>query len=313
MPARAARPGQIGRTTVAQGAALAASDTRRTAYGIGKRVARELGAYNALKGEYESPLAPLPNVPNRTGNPRTGQFASAKAVLADLGKIKEIFESPLSSAEDVAAAQARYERTAAKARGLGFTEQELADYYYDPKSLDYYLGNEYTGSANVFETGLSALLTDVPTSTTNYRRPRTVAAGYDPENRIVTVIFRDGTAWNYYGVPDDAWIKFHQSITKGPFLDGGGDGRPVGDLLTYDGHGPADISQLSPRAQREFYRISRAAQVLSKDKTTGRAVQNRRPKSQPNLLRAQNREYQAKMQAKQGRNPNANKGRARSK
>lgn len=304
---------QPGRTTPAQGAALAASDVRGPAYRIGQRVLRELGAYNANKGEYESPLAPLPNVPNRTKTPRTGQFASAKVVLSDLDNIKRVFESPLSTPDEIATAQRQYQRVAEKARGLGFTEQELADYYYDPKKLDYYLGEEYGGTANVFETGLSALLTDVPTSTTNYRRPRTVAAGYDPENRIVTVIFRDGTAWNYYGVPDDAWIKFHQSITKGPFLDGGGKGRPVGDLLTYDGHGPADISQLSPRAQREFYRISRAAQVLAKDKATGNAQQNRRPKSQPNLLRAQNRQYYAKMQAKQGRNPNANRGKARSK
>ena len=38
-----------------------------------------------------------------------------------------------------------------------------------------------------------AALTDIPTSSTNVRRPRTVAAGYDEEREVLTVMFRDGT------------------------------------------------------------------------------------------------------------------------
>ena len=309
----AVQPRLPGQTTPVQGAGLAAADPRGAAYGISKRVLRELGTYNAQKGAYESPLAPLPNVPNRTATPKTGQFASAKALLSDLGSIRSQYAAA-SSQEERTRLEGQYNRLVQNAEDLGFSSQELADFYYDPKSLEYYSSSGYSGSANVF-TSDSALLTDVPTSTTNYRRPRTVAAGYDPENKIVTVIFRDGTPWNYYGVPEDAWIKFHQSITKGPFLNNAktNSGRGPGDLLTYAGHGPADISQLSPAAQREFYRISRASQVLAKDKTTGNAQQNRRPKSQPNLIRRQNQQYYAKLAAKQGKNPNANRGRNRSK
>lgn len=311
--ARRRGPGQVGKTTPVQGAALAASDPRAKAYRSSTRVARELGSYNAQRGAYESPYAPLPNIPNRTATPKTGQYASAKALLTDLAGVRDQFAAA-STDQEVAAADAKYQRLVSNAKRLGFTEQELADYYYNPKSADYYQGDTYSGSANIFNTGQSAFISDVPTSTTNPRRPRTVAAGYDAENRIVTVVFRDGTAWNYYGVPNDAWIKFSQSITKGKFINNARSnaGRGPGDLLTYDGHGPADVSQLSAAAQQEFYRISRAAQVLAKDKETGNAQQNRRPKSQPNLLKAQNRKYYAKLQARQGKNPNANKGRRNS-
>jgi hypothetical protein len=257
---------------------------------------------------YESPAAPLPNIPNRTATPKTGQFASAKAILGSFKKNRDIASDPNATPEARAVAARQIRRDIERAQGLGFSQQELADFYYDPKGLDYYLGDTYEGSANVFDTGQSALITDVPTSTTNYRRPRTVAAGYDVQNKIVTVIFRDGTAWNYYGVPESEWITFHQSITKGPFLRGGAD---PGKLLTFDGHGPADVSQLSPAAQQEFYRISRAAQVLSRDKASGNAQQNRRPKSQPNLIRRQNQQYHAKMAAKQGRSGSTRTSRGR--
>jgi len=56
------------------------------------------------------------------------------------------------------------------------------------------------------------------TSTTNPRRPRTIAAGYDANKQIMTVVFRDNTWWNYYGVPADVWEKFTQAHSKGEFL-----------------------------------------------------------------------------------------------
>jgi hypothetical protein len=228
-------------------------------------------------------------------------------VLADLRNVRDVLDSRNSTPEQVAAAQSRLDRATATATKLGFTQEELADYYYDPvsKPEDYYTGDNYKGSASIFGRKENAVLTDIPTSTTNFRRPRTVAAGYDEENRIVTVIFRDGTAWNYYGIPSEAWIKFSQSITKGPFLNNAyhNKGRGDGDLLRYEGHGPADITRLTPRAQQEYYRIARAAQVLAKDKTTGSSQQNRRPKQQPNLQKAQNREYYSKQQAKLGKPP----------
>lgn len=306
--AKALRPGEdVSRN---QARSLSAADPRVKALGISKNVAKELGEYRASSGTFESPAAPLPNIPNRTTSPKTGQFAEAQAILADLSNVTSTLESSESTVEQKQQASARFERAKRKLESLGLGATELADFYYDPKTFDYYTSGDYTGTGRL-QAENAVVLTDIPTSSTNFRRPRTVAAGYDPENRIVTVIFRDGTAWNYYGVPEDAWIKFHQSITKGPFINNAqtNKGRGPGDLLTYNGHGPADVSQLSPKAQQEFYRISRASQIVSRDKSTGAAKQNKRPKSQPNLERAKNREWYAKRQAKLGTNKSSNNGR----
>ena len=56
------------------------------------------------------------------------------------------------------------------------------------------------------------------TSTTNYKRPRTIAAGYDPASRIMTVVFRGNVWWNYYDVPEDMWQEFEQAESKGRYL-----------------------------------------------------------------------------------------------
>jgi hypothetical protein len=56
------------------------------------------------------------------------------------------------------------------------------------------------------------------TSTTNPRRPRTIAAGYDSKKQIMTVVFRDNTWWNYYEVPQNVWDGFTASHSKGEFL-----------------------------------------------------------------------------------------------
>lgn len=100
---------------------------------------------------------------------------------------------------------------------------------------------------------------DIPTSTTNFKRPRTVAAGYDRNQQLLTVVFRDGTFWNYYDVTQDEWIKFHQAYSKGPFLNKGGS--------IYENHrgDAADMSSMSPEAQQFFVAVSRAAQITFRE------------------------------------------------
>ena len=111
-------------------------------------------------------------------------------------------------------------------------------------------------------------LTNIPTSTTNYRRPRTVAAGYqryldDPLQGKLTVMFRDGTLYNYYNVTPGDWIIFRNSISKGPLLNRGTKGNPDGMLLKYP-HGPAAIKDVPDAVQSQLYRIAREAQVRYK-------------------------------------------------
>ena len=103
-------------------------------------------------------------------------------------------------------------------------------------------------------------ITVVPTSTTNPERPRTVAAGYDEDEEKLTVIFRDGTFYNYYEVSGGEWAAFKANRSKGAI---------IARMLDFKPRGPADVSSLSKKAQQAFYRYSRGAQVAVKGKVPG--------------------------------------------
>jgi hypothetical protein len=103
-------------------------------------------------------------------------------------------------------------------------------------------------------------ITLVPTSTTNPQRPRTVAAGYDEEEEKLTVVFRDGTFYNYYEVDENEWKAFKANRSKGAI---------IAQMLDFHPRGPADVSSLSKKAQQAFYRYSRGAQVAKSGKATG--------------------------------------------
>lgn len=83
--------------------------------------------------------------------------------------------------------------------------------------------------------GAPALLSVFPTSTTNPQRPRTLAAGYEHTTRTMTVMFRDGTLYNYYDVSTSMWNNFKRAFSKGVFIRqvldvrGGGLGEVVGN------------------------------------------------------------------------------------
>jgi hypothetical protein len=60
----------------------------------------------------------------------------------------------------------------------------------------------------------------IPTSTSDPKRPRTLMAGFeitDPANNTGTlsVMFRDGTMYNYYDVTMEDWRTFKYSPSKG--------------------------------------------------------------------------------------------------
>ena len=91
-----------------------------------------------------------------------------------------------------------------------------------------------------------AKLTLKGTSTTNTARPRTTAAGYDKDTKIMTVVFRDGTWWNYYDVPFDIWEDFEYAESKGRFLkDSGLDNWPEMGAVNMDAMRPSQRSMLN--------------------------------------------------------------------
>lgn len=102
------------------------------------------------------------------------------------------------------------------------------DYYDDPENVQ--TPQEAVDKASKARLSLSN------TSTTNPDKPRTLSAGYDSKNYILTVQFRDGTLWNYYDVPPEMWDDFRAADSKGRFLEGSG-------LNNWHNMGPADGNQ----------------------------------------------------------------------
>jgi hypothetical protein len=84
------------------------------------------------------------------------------------------------------------------------------------------------------------------TPSVNPQRPRTLAAGYDPNEQILTVVFRDGIWWNYYNVPQELWNLFKSSDSPGRFMNSyaGDDGRT---LDSWGDMGRASFAGLTPQ------------------------------------------------------------------
>jgi len=97
----------------------------------------------------------------------------------------------------------------------------------------------------------------VPTSTSDPDRPRTVAAGYDSGREVLTVVFRDGTFYNYYEVNPNEWQEFKRTNSKGVYIY---------SVLDYHPRGPATLGDVSPQVRENLYRIARAVQIQKKGK-----------------------------------------------
>jgi hypothetical protein len=143
---------------------------------------------------------------------------------------------------------------------------ELEPRYYRPKDPDEIL-EDFDFSNVSPDSARPAPLTVIPTTSTNFKRPYTVAAGWEryPKQSgarqdnlgTLTTLFRDGTLWNYYDVDYAFWIKFKQSISKGEFIN---KNSPNPELTLKYRHGPADTSQVSENTRALIYTVSRTAQ-----------------------------------------------------
>jgi hypothetical protein len=173
---------------------------------------------------------------------------------------------------------------------LGLTGSDYASRYFDPKD------NSFYEDKPVADPGQGVPLTDVPTSTTNYRRPRTVAAGWAPypddlSIGTLTVVFRDGTPYNFYKVPRSVWIKFSSAISKGKgFLNEKSRVQAnQGTLLKYE-HGPADISTLDPAILELVYTAARTTQIYYRTPKGGPGhYQTRYVSKEPSKVKSRDR------------------------
>ena len=157
-----------------------------------------------------------------------------------------------------------YDAAAASALEQGVYSDSFSKEFYDEFANSRYAGQYNPVDYDEIEGNPEdpAVLTDIPTSSTNVRRPRTVAAGYDAQRQVLTVMFRDGTLFNYYNVSSSEWNTFHNSYSKGPMLNLYSKGQyNPGFLLTAPhSFGPADVSNVSPEVLATIYRVARSSQ-----------------------------------------------------
>ena len=90
---------------------------------------------------------------------------------------------------------------------------------------------------------------EIPTTSSNTLRPRTVAAAYERNEQNLlkgklTVVFRDGTVWTYDDISPGEWANFHASISKGK--DWLNVGRPFYYKNNYQNF---SLDKLSPEIQ----------------------------------------------------------------
>jgi hypothetical protein len=153
------------------------------------------------------------------------------------------------------------------------TLYDISDYYFEGQVTHY----QHTGSSPRVEAATStddpdyvqtspAPLSEVPTATSAYSpnaskpgQPRTVGAGFiidqGEDKGKLTIVFRDGTYYNYYDVPHTTWETFKSLPSKGAFIKSVLDG--------YE-RGPATDVNLDPDVRQELYKILMTAQQMSK-------------------------------------------------
>ena len=134
-----------------------------------------------------------------------------------------------------------------------------------------------TNAQNKGRSRAPAPITLVPTSTTNPERPRTVAAGYSPERAVLTVVFRDGTFYNYYDVEAATWNDFKQAHSKGVFIR---------EVLDYYGRGTANMAKSPVYAREQAYRIARTGQLVNDGQPQMQFDRTLPPRTNPTRSRA---------------------------
>ena len=185
--------------------------------------------------------------------------AAADKRIRGTSRVKGLNE--IFSAEDQSYPEVRYNDAG-----------DLEPRFFDPKTPNDFSytvadeGEEVGFDSVTPDTARPAPLTDIPTSTTNFKKPYTIAAGWERyprqsvayENSLgtLTLMFRDGTLYNYYDVPSAVWIKFRSSISKGPFINRN---SPSPELNKYK-RGPADLSLVSTPVRDSIYTRARQAQ-----------------------------------------------------
>lgn len=154
-----------------------------------------------------------------------------------------------------------------------YYEPEIGETYQNQAAMPVRPGTErYLGKQAGYTS--AAPLSEVPTSTTDPSRPRTVAAGYqiDQGDTVgkLTVVFRDGTYYNYYEVTPIEWERFQANQSKGVFIRHFLDTKP---------RGVANASNIDPVIRQKLYRVLETAQRFNKGRLAPASRRGRKTKA----------------------------------
>ena len=150
-----------------------------------------------------------------------------------------------------------------RAEAISFAQNEAFNDY-NPDG-DYRNLASAKGGTSVYPEGeehepASSGLEEIPTATSMPDRPRTVAAAYDPERKVLTLVFRDGTYYNYYEVTMNEWQTFRGRASKWQYIRNVLDGKPRGAASAAGDDISADV-------RAAIYMVARTAQTRMRGKT----------------------------------------------
>lgn len=239
----------------------------------------------AIRRNYEARANPS-MVPKRIASGRGGYAMSAEDAIAAASLMdRSQFSSPLAGLP-VAASVGEFREASGFFGTSADSADALWDDYYDADQGGYDYrnlagsvrsGTRVPGSAVTKGRGREpAPISIVPTSTTNPQRPRTVAAGYDDGRSVLTVVFRDGTFYNYYDVDENEWAQFKASYSKGRYILDVLDGKP---------RGTARMANASLGAREGLYRIARTGQWTRDGQVSGQIDRSLPPRVNPTRSR----------------------------
>lgn len=196
-----------------------------------------------------------------TGMSDGGQYPSR-------GELDSLFESFFQDASDIV-----IDRRTKFGKAVNQSFQNNANGY-NPQSYGAAQTADDKDISNANGDSAAFIIKDIPTSSTNYARPRTVAAGYDPYRQVMTVVFRDGTFYNYYEVTPSEWEAFHASYSKGkPWLNPRNSKQGFDGLFLSKPRGDAgDMSSVDPEIRAALWRVAKSWQETAKPKP-GRTYQ----------------------------------------
>ena len=228
-------------------AAISAGDPRNRLYGFDRGSAAE--AHQIGRTSHVTPTGVPRQNPSANPDIVDESFAAALPIAAQSGEFARTrtYSGTLRRYGPSSFVTEAYAVLTDQPDSANYGHDVTAGTYYNPQTYANYAKDPRNNDQG------PAAITVRPTSTTNPRRPRTIAAGYDPDKQTLTVIFRDGAFYNYYNVGRAAWDGFKAAPSKG---------RYIRQFLDRKPRGYAEMSYLSQQAQELFYRVARANQIL---------------------------------------------------